>query len=65
MMLPSKYKILPPKSHDKSITSGHLSDLGVGFLDFGWILAAAFFHEFLVGFYIEQNSKIVDTLRTE
>ena len=53
------------KNHEKSIKSGNFGDLGPEFPDFGWILAAALFDEFLVGFYIDQNSKIVDTLRTE
>ena len=30
-----------------------------------WILAAAFFYDFLVGFDIDQNPKIVDTLGPE
>ena len=51
-----------PKSHEKSIKSGNFGDLGPEFPDFGWILAAAFFDDFLVGFYIDQNSKIVGTL---
>ena len=61
-----------PQSHGKSINSGTFGargpDCGApgpNFPDLGWILAAAFFDEFLVGFYIDQNSKIVDTLRTE